>query len=259
VLQEVLELYGKLMHACAAIMRGRAYLTSLERTIAVFHIKPLLPQRPDKEVKHDLNWWSETLQSGGVSRPIRPPAQFARPNAFSDASSGIGIGIVIRERWCAWRLVPGWRNADGGKRDIGWAEAIGFELLVHTLSALPSTSDHLIVYGDNTGVVEGWWKGSHKNKAVNSVFKQIHDFIHHLPRHLEIHTEYVASKANPADSPSRGIYGPEHLLLPPINIPKDIRHLVIDATSPLTPTELRLFRNGHYTTPAAKVINRTLL
>jgi hypothetical protein len=115
MLQEVLELYSKLMHACAVITRGRAYLTSLERTIAVFRIKPLLPQRPDKEVEHDLNWWSETLQSGGVSRPIHPPAQFARPNAFSDASSGIGIGIVIRERWRAWRLVPGWKNADGGK------------------------------------------------------------------------------------------------------------------------------------------------
>lgn len=259
VLQEVLELYGKLMHACAAVTRGRAYLTSLERTISVLRLKPLLPQCPDKDVLHDLDWWSELLQSGGVSRPIRPPAQFSRPNAFSDASSSIGIGIVIGDRWRAWRLVPGWQTAENGKRDIGWAEAIGFELLVRTLAALPNISEHVIVYGDNTGVVEGWWRGSHRNKAVNAVFKRIHEFIFNLPRCFEIRTEYVVSESNPADEPSRGIYGPEHLLLPLVPIPNEIRNLVIDATSPLTPTELRLFRNGQYSVPAAKIINRTLM
>jgi hypothetical protein len=259
MLQEALELYGKLIHACAAVKRGRAYLTSLEWTIAVLQKKPLLPQHPDKETGPDLLWWSNLLQAGGVARPIIPPSTFSRPLAFSDASSGIGIGIVIGDKWRAWRLIPGWQTAANGKQDIAWAEAIGFEMLVYTIATLPGTSDHVILYGDNTSIVEGWWRGSNKNKAVNGVFKRIHEFLHNLPRRLEIHTEYVPSKYNPADGPSRGIYGPESLLLPPIDVPPKARNLIVDASSPLTPTELRLFRSGQYSAPAAKLINRTLI
>jgi hypothetical protein len=184
---------------------------------------------------------------------------FSIPLAYSDASSGIGIGIIINDKWRAWRLVPGWQTADSGKQDITWAEAIGFNLLVHTLATLPNVGENIIVYGDNTSVVEGWWKGSHRNRAVNEFFKQIHVFTHSLSRPLEIRTEYVTSKSNPADKPSRGIYGEKHLLLPPTHIPDEIRHLVIDAMNPLTPTELCLFHNGQYTAPAAKIINRTLV
>jgi hypothetical protein len=259
VLQEALKLYGKLMHACTAVKRGRTYLMSLERTIAVLQKKPCLPQRPDKSHEQDLTWWSNLLQSGGVSQPICPPATFSIPLAYSDASSGIGISIVINDKWRAWRLVPGWQTADSGKRDIAWAEAIGFELLVRTLATLPNVGENIIVYGDNTSIVEGWWKGSHRNRAVNEVFKWIHEFTHSLSRPLKICTEYVTSKSNPADEPSRGIYGEKHLLLPPTHIPDEIRHLVIDATNPLTPTELRLFCNRQYTAPAAKIINRTLI
>jgi hypothetical protein len=46
---------------------------------------------------------------------------------------------------------------------------------------------------------------------------------------------------NPADGPSRGLYSPEHLLLPPTVIPEDARDLIVDASAPLTPSELRLF------------------
>jgi hypothetical protein len=215
--------------------------------------------RPDKEVEPDLNWWTDILQSGRATRPILPPARFSVPFAFSDASSGIGIGIIIGDFWCGWRLIPGWQTANNAKRDIGWAEAIGFKLLVRTLTALPDISEHVIVYGDNTRVVEGWWKGCHRNKAVNDVFKRVHEYIHTLPRRFEIRTEYVASEFNPADGPSRGQYGPEHLLLPQIPIPPQLKDLIIDATSPITPTEFRLLRNGHYTPPAAKVINRSLM
>jgi hypothetical protein len=61
MLQEALELYVKLMHACAAVKRGRAYLMSLERTIAILQKKPCLPQHPDKSLEQDLIWWSSLL------------------------------------------------------------------------------------------------------------------------------------------------------------------------------------------------------
>jgi hypothetical protein len=174
-------------------------------------------------------------------------------------SSSVGIGIIIGDKWRAWRLIPGWQTEGNGKQDIAWAEAIGFELLVYTIAALPNTSSHVILYGDNTSIIKGWWRGSSKNKAVNGVFKCIHEFLHNLPRHLEIHTEYIPSKSNPADGPSRGIYGPEHLLLPPIDIPFEARNLIVDASSPLTPTELRLLHNRQYSAPAAKIVNCTLI
>jgi hypothetical protein len=41
-LQETLQLYGKLMHTCTAITRGRVYLTSLEHTIAVCQGNPYM-------------------------------------------------------------------------------------------------------------------------------------------------------------------------------------------------------------------------
>jgi hypothetical protein len=185
--------------------------------------------------------------------------RFSVPFAFSDASSGIGVGIIIRDLWCGWRLIPGWQTANNAKRDIGWAKEIGFKPLVCTLTTLLDVSEHIIIYGDNTRVVKGWWKGCHCNKAVNDVFKWVHEYIHTLPRHFKIRTEYITSEFNPADGPSRGQYGPEHLLLPQIPIPSQLKDLIVNATSPITPTEFRLLCNGHYTPPAAKVINWTLM
>jgi hypothetical protein len=258
VLQDVRALYGKLLHACEVAKHGRAYLTSLENMLRLCGTQPHLPHRPSKGINEDLDWWSNLLQNGRASRPIYPPTPYHNPQAYSDASSSIGIGIVIGERWRAWRLIPGWETRNG-QRDIGWAEAIGFELLVCTLATLPTLGSLLTIYGDNTGVVEGWWKGRSRNREVNTVFRRIHEFIGHVPRRFAIHTTYVASEQNPADGPSRGIYPPFELLLPPIDIPPAIRDFIIDATLPPTATELQLLRNGHYPPPAAKVINRAIL
>jgi hypothetical protein len=253
-LQDVQELYGKLLHASSAAPQGRAYLTSLEEMLSTCSTKPFLPHRAGKSVAQDLEWWSSLLQSGGVSRPIYPPLPPQDPLAFSDASSGIGIGIVIGDFWRAWRLIPGWKTHNG-IRDIGWAEAIGFELLIYTLATLPGSSGTILTHRDNTGIIEGWRKSRHRNWAVNGVFKRIHEFILNLPYRFEIHTTYIPSASNPADGPSRGIYGPLNRLLPPIPIPEPIREFIIDATAPLSPTELRHLRDGNYTPPATKFIN----
>jgi hypothetical protein len=256
-LRDVQELYGKLLHTCSAVPRGRAYLTTLESMLSTCGIKPFLPHRAGKNVSADLDWWSALLQAGGASRPIYPALPIKNPLAFSDASSGIGIGITIGDRWRAWRLIPGWKTHNG-KRDIGWAEAVGFELLTYALSTFPNLNGSILVHGDNTGVVEGWWKSSHRNEAVNSVFRRILDFEFNLPYRFEIRTTYVASAANPADDLSRGIYPPAHLLLPRIPIPDPIREFIIDATDPLSPAELRHLRDRNYTLPAAKFISRIL-
>jgi hypothetical protein len=258
VLQDVRQLHGKLLHACEVAKRGRAYLTSLEAMLSICGKQPYLPHRPTKGIDSDLDWWSDLLQSGGASRPIYPPIAYSNPLAFSDASSTIGIAIVIGKRWRAWRLVPGWQTLNG-QRDIGWAEAVGFELLVLTLASLPNMGNAITIHGDNTGVVEGWWKGRHRNREVNAVFRRVHEIIRSVPRRFAIRTTYVPSEHNPADEPSRGIYPPQELLLPPIHIPDAIRSFIVDATEPPTVAELNLLRNGRYPPPAAKIINRALL
>lgn len=258
VLQDVQELYGKLLHACEAVQRGRAYLTSLEEMLSHCGAKPFLPHRAGTRVAKDLEWWSRLLQSGGVTRAIYPAIKLENPLAFSDASSGIGIGIVIGNYWRAWRLIPGWKTHNG-QRDIGWAEAVAFELLIYTLTSLPGIGRHIVVHGDNTGVVEGWWKRRHRNREVNEVFRRINEFIHNLPYPFDVVTTYVPSASNPADEPSRGIYGPTSFLLPPISLPTELSTFLIDATEPFSAAELRLLRDGHYSAPAAKVINRELL
>jgi len=242
-LNDVQKLHGKLTHACSAAPHGRAYLTSLEKMLGICSKQPFATHRPIKGIAEDLLWWSELLQTGQVSRPIYPPTSFSDPQAFSDASSGIGIGIIIGKHWRAWRLIPGWQTAHG-QRDIGWAEAIGFELLIHALSTRPELGRLLITHGDNRGVVEGWWKGRHRNAETNEVFKRINTFTHGLSGRFEIQSSFIASAFNPADPLSRGIYPPTEFLLPPILLPEPIREFLIDGTAALTNTERRLFREG---------------
>jgi hypothetical protein len=112
-LHDVQRLYGKILHACLAVPWGHAYLTGLESILALCGNKPFLPHRPKKGIAEDLNWWSLLLQSGGATRAILPPTTLKDHHAFSDASSGIRIGIVIGRLWRAWRLIPGWKTLNG--------------------------------------------------------------------------------------------------------------------------------------------------
>ena len=240
---EVQQLHGKLLHASLIVPAGRAYLTELEAMLATFGNRPLVPHTPPHNCAADLRWWSATLQQPIVSRRIPGPCEVFDPNTFSDASSGVGIAIWINGWWRAWRLIPGWKT--DGSRDIGWAEAIGFEFLVLaiTLSSKSKPIPCFKAYGDNRGVVEGWWKGRSRNRATNSVFKRIHNITEAAA--CTVLTRYVPSALNPADGPSRGKYPPHSLLLPPLPIHPSLRNFVIDFDAPLHANESRLPLNPH--------------
>ena len=253
-LKHVQELYGKLLHAASILPQGRAYLVGLESMLATCAKKPFVPHRPDKGLDKDLLWWVERLQSGTIIRTISPPPSFLDPDAFSDASSSIGIGITIGKRWRAWRLRADWQSLHGPK-DIGWAEAVTFELLVRTLDAVLPSANHVILHGDNTGIVEGWQVSRHRNRAVNSIFQHIHAFLNSAARVRGVATRYIPSRDNPADEPSRGIYGSEQLLLPPIQLPEHLREFLADATVPFSARELRDIREGRYSTSATRVFD----
>ena len=221
-LEDTRKLYGKLLYTCHVVPRGRAYLTNLERMIATFQNRPFTPRHPPKQLSEDLAWWKKTLAQPTLVREIPGGRHIADVRAFSDASSSVGIGIVIGDRWRAWHLTPGW-NQDG--RDIRWAEAVGMELLVRSILQHNSFPG-LKIFGDNIGVVEGWWTGRSRNAETNRVFRRIHEILE--IRDTVLITRYVNTANNPADGPSRGAYPPRHLLLPPIDLPNELKPFVID-------------------------------
>jgi hypothetical protein len=157
IFNDIEKLYGKLLHACSVIPAGRAFLTSLETMLATSHHSPFLSQSAGKQVASDLEWWLFILRQPSLARPIPAPVELVDIGTFSDASSGTGIAIVVGGRWRAWRLIPGWQTLHS-QRDISWVEALGFECLVCYLGT-STTSRHFIIYGNNKGVVEGWWNG----------------------------------------------------------------------------------------------------
>lgn len=229
-LKELQKLYGKLLHASQVIRAGRAYLVHLESMLGIFRDKPFMKRTPPRGSIEDLNWWHRTLSSSPSPRRLIDPDSFIILSAFSDASSGVGIGICINTRWRAWRLAEGWKSQG---RDIGWAEAVGFELLVCTIIACSRSSQNFVVYGDNQGVVQGWKNGRSRSQAVNRVFKRIHRLLDAVDRH--VHVEYIPSGKNPADGPSRGVFPPRSLLLPAVGVPPEEERWILpynfDATA----------------------------
>ena len=239
VLQDVSQLYGKLLHAASLIPQGRAYLIGFEHMLAVCNAKPFMPHRPDKAISSDLLWWRTAITSGLVSLPISPPQTIVDLNAFSDASSSVGIAVVIGEQWRAWRLLPGWQTLCG-KRDITWAEAIGFEFLILILSKLIHRPSHLVVHGDNTSVVKSWWSGRHRNKEINRIFKRIHALVADSANRVSrVYTKYIPSLNNPT-----------------VPIPSHFGGLVVDYDAPITPDEVHALSSGTLHPPAAQRIER---
>jgi hypothetical protein len=191
--------------------------------MASFSKNPFVSHHAPRHTVADLSWWFDTLDSPRISRPIPGPAPITDKISFSDASSGFGIGVVIGSKWQAWWLNPGWKT-DG--RDIGWAEAVGFELPAHALCAGSEPGQHFRVFGYNKGVVEGWRKGRSQNWETNKVFRRIHDLAD--SHQCLFVTRYVPSGKNPADAPSRGLYPPRNHLLPAVSIPTALRQYIVD-------------------------------
>jgi hypothetical protein len=178
------KLYGKLLHTSLAIPAGRAYLTSLEAMLGSFTHSVFVPHSPPCDTPSNLQWWKQQLSHSDISKPIPKPQLPTDYEAYSDDSSGVGVAIMIGDKWQAWQLVPGWKSQS---QDIQWAEAIAFELLILGLCTISGLGKHIIIYGDNRGVVEGWWKRSSANKPTNCVFHCILEFAEGCNRTDYIH------------------------------------------------------------------------
>ena len=212
-LHEAQKLHGKLLHAAQVLPKGRAYITGLETMLTTGMSNPFMPHTPPKGTPFELDWWATKLSLPLIPRQIQPPRTPVDLHAFSDASSSFGIGVVVGNKWRAWKLRPGW---DSDRKDIGWAEAVGLEFLVTILTYIQPPGQTFRIYGDNTGVVEGWKRGRSRNHNTNQVFRRIHRLLE--KSNSEIRTSYVRSGDNPADGPSRGLYPFSHPLLPEVQI-----------------------------------------
>lgn len=230
VLLEVQRLYGKLLHSCLVVPAGRAYLTTLETMLGICTNHPFMPHHSVRHLNDDLDWWQAKLAQSCVHRSITQPSSLIDIRAFSDASTSVGVAITLDGYWRAWTLRPGWSTLDG-QRDIGWAESVGFELLVHAIlnGREAHSSDHYRVFCDNQGIVNGWKNGRSRNWATNLVFRRIHEHLDAVGRGTSFHLSYVPSANNPADGPSRGIFPPRRFLLPPITLPGDLSKFLVDA------------------------------
>jgi hypothetical protein len=151
----------------------------------------------------DLHWWKKVLDTEQVGTTLQPsPSPDTTWEVFTDASDW-GLAVVINDSWQRWRLKTDWRQEG---RDIGWAEATAVEIAVRVLIYhFHIRNTHLLIRCDNIGVVDGWKKGASRNPAQNDTFIRIFENL--LDNGCWLTLEYVPSKENPADSPSRGLNG----------------------------------------------------
>ena len=219
-LLEAQKLYGKLSHACHVVPSGRAYLVSLEHFMSVFGDSPSMPRSPPRSLAADLRWWHDRLSKSTIERPLPAPVELLDIGAYSDASSSVGLGVVVNGAWRAWSLLPGWKS---DKRDIAWAEAIAVEIVARCILPSFPPASHIKIYCDNKTVVDGWKFGRSRNEQVNGVFKRIHQLCE--DHESFIHLRYVQSGCNPADGPSRGEYPKGPLLALPDFPDEILQHL----------------------------------
>lgn len=228
-LNEAEQLYGKLLHASQVLPPGRAYLTGLETFLSIARDRPYVRRHPPKRTRQELLWWLDRLQKPSLDRPIPGIISLINIHAYSDASSSTGIAITIGNAWRAWKLPSNWNQQKDF--NIGWAEAIGVELLARSILPSQPPESNFLLHCDNQGVVEGWKNGRSQNSAINIVFRRLHSLCEDTQSRIII--QYVKSGDNPADLPSRGIY-PSGPLLPAPTIPSEL----IDKISLVTDEEI---------------------
>ena len=182
--------------------------------LGIFSKKSFMPHRQLRGTINELHWW---LHAHGSRPPIPIPhhPHIVDHQAFLDASTSHSLAVIIGDKWHAWRLYKHWKN---NGQDIGWAESMAFEFLIHILLTLNQSSMPLTAYCNNQGVVNSWKKGRSWNTPINIMFRRMHNLL--APSSCWIFVKYITSADNPADRPLHGRYPPTMLLLPQISISK---------------------------------------
>ncbi|QRV92132.1 hypothetical protein RhiJN_20150 [Ceratobasidium sp. AG-Ba] len=194
-------LVGSLIHCTLVIPEGRPHLSGAIRFMSAFpHTRTLrfMGRPPSAAARSDIEWWSHILSTPHNGMAVHPPPPLAPISIFTDASTS-GLGMVVDKEYTALKLVANWKSIG---RDIGWAEAIAVELVIHWLVNKGLKDASLVINCDNQGVVFAWQAGRSRNPHQNASIAAA--MILAATHNLHIRLVYVRSKENPADGPSRG-------------------------------------------------------
>jgi len=168
-----------------------------------------VPQREDSQPFLEPLCDAQSM-GGGMHPAPQPSVRTKQPKyeIFVDAS-GWGIGFFLNGRWLAWQLKPGWDTAG---RNNQWAEMVAVELGLRVAISAGVHSTTIIIRSDNMGVIRALETGNEKHDQRKEVLDTILDIARSSD--ITILPNWVSTKLNLADKPSRGEFSSKTLLFP---------------------------------------------
>jgi hypothetical protein len=106
---EAERILGTLVHCSLAVPDGRSHLVSLSKFVSSFaHSRSRFSRRtPNRQVLADISFWRCQLTVGDCGSALTKPPALANCKCWVDASTSYGVGVVLDDKWDAWKLVEG--------------------------------------------------------------------------------------------------------------------------------------------------------
>lgn len=199
-LNDVQRLHGSLSHITFVYVNMRSFLPPISQFAASFSSNPFGTRFPPPSFTSALRSWSEVLSGPTPPRILTPKGPVIDVDLWVDASTDWGVGLILGEKFAAFKLLPGWR---GPSRDIGWLETLAVELAAILLGILGYQGQRILLRSDNQGVIGAHEKGRSRNFESNLSLRRT--LFCCLDSDLSLALEYVESALNLADPISRGI------------------------------------------------------
>lgn len=195
-------LLGSLNHCCLVYRSARTHLFQLRSFVARFppSASPFLSLPVPPPLRSEILWWESALSQEFFGCKVASPPDVLPLKIFVDASTSWGIGILINDKWAAFRISS---SAFSSTHSIGWAEMVAVELAVSLLCAVHPRNSHFLIHSDNQGVIgaidSSFSRGASQNASLSRLSSTL------LNHDCFISTAYIRSADNPSDPISRGI------------------------------------------------------
>jgi hypothetical protein len=242
-MRDIEKIHGSFCHIAFMHLDGRSRLPSLSNFAASFHGDEFITRRPSRSMITNLSWWLEKLSQPHVVQSLHSYGPLQDLGIYVDTSTSWGIGIIIGDKWAAFRLSPSWKIPG---RDICWLETVAIELLIYLLEAKAFRETHLLLHSDNQGTIGAFEKGCSGNIHINLAICHTHLVLMDLS--IITQTTYVESHANLADPISHGEPGAAgKQLFPTFKLPDELHQeratlvwLSLDALAVLEDADISL-------------------